>query len=185
MIVGYARVSTRGQDLTLQREALRGAACERIFQEKVSGKRADNRKQLSRLLGKIERGDVVIATKLDRIARSTRDLLNIIHSINEAGAQFKSLGDPWCDTTTPHGRLLLTVLAGLAEFERELIISRTSAGIEHAREIGKTFGRPVKLTDNQRKLVAERHARGETLEELATAFRCGKATVFRAVHASV
>jgi len=180
--IGYARVSTKGQDLTIQRSTLQEAGCQKIYEEKMSGSRADNRRQLGRALNSLEAGDVLIVTKLDRIARSARDLQNIVHSIGEAGAQFKSLGDTWCDTTTMHGKLVLTIMAGIAEFERSLIMERTQAGIEHAREIGKTFGRPVKLTPNQRTLVAERHARGETLEELAAAFHVGKATVHRALH---
>jgi DNA invertase Pin-like site-specific DNA recombinase len=179
-VIGYARVSTNGQDLTFQVQALREAGCTRIWEEKKSGARCD-RPKLVRLLRDLSAGDTLLVTRLDRLARSTRDLLNIVHQIDEAGAQFRSLSDAWCDTTTPHGKLILTVLGGLAEFERSLIMARTKAGIEHAREIGKTFGRPRKLNERQRLLIAERRARGETFEEIAEAFGVGVATVYRVV----
>src|SRR6266481_2936371 len=117
---GYARVSTDGQSLAAQLAELKAAKCERIYQEKISGARAD-RKQLNRLIAELDRGDVLVVTRLDRLARSTRDLLNLLGAVAEKGAGFKSLRDTWADTTTAHGRLMLTVLGGLAEFERELI----------------------------------------------------------------
>jgi DNA invertase Pin-like site-specific DNA recombinase len=178
-IIGYARVSTNGQDLTLQVQALRETGCTKIWEEKKSGARAD-RPKLARLLRELASGDTLLVTRLDRLARSTRDLLNIIHQIDEAGAEFRSLADAWCDTTTPHGKLILTVLGGLAEFERSLILARTKAGIEHARDIGKTFGRPRKLTERQRLMIAERRAKGETMEQIAEAFGVGVATIYRA-----
>ena len=110
-IYGYARVSTDGQTLDSQDEALKAAGCENIFREKVSGARAD-RPQLQRLLAAIGSGDVLVVTRLDRLARSTRDLLNILDTLAKRGAAFRSLSDQWADTTTPHGRLMLTVLGG-------------------------------------------------------------------------
>jgi DNA invertase Pin-like site-specific DNA recombinase len=177
---GYARVSTKEQDLTLQNDALRAAGCTRIFAEKMSGARAD-RPQLARLLKALEPGDQIIVTRLDRLARSTLDLLNTIDVITKAGAQFRSLADTWCDTTTAHGKLILTVLAGLSEFERSLIMARTQAGIDRARELGVAFGRPVKLNPKQRRMIAERYAQGETMAALASAFSVGEATVWRAL----
>jgi len=117
-IYGYARVSTDGQDLAAQREHLTAAGVERIYAEKVSGSavKLSDRRELERLLRVIGPGDVVVISKLDRLARSTRDLLNILHRIGEAGASFKSLGDAWADTTTAHGRLLLTMLGGIADY---------------------------------------------------------------------
>jgi DNA invertase Pin-like site-specific DNA recombinase len=126
-IVGYARVSTRDQDLAGQLAELKAAGCELVYREKVSGATSD-RKELARLVRKLERGDTVIVTRLDRLARSTRDLLNILDEIGKAGAGFRSIKDTWADTTTSHGRLMLTILGGLAEFERELIKDRTDAG---------------------------------------------------------
>ena len=131
-IYGYARVSTDGQSLAAQFAELKAAKCVKIFQEKISGARSD-RKQLMRLMGVLAKGDVLVVTRLDRLARSTRDLLNLLGTIAEKGAGFKSLRDTWADTTTAHGRLMLTVLGGLAEFERELIRTRTGEGRERAK----------------------------------------------------
>ena len=146
MIVGYARVSTDGQSLEAQHAALAAAGAERVFAEKQSGIKTD-RAALARCMRSLEAGDVLLVTKLDRLARSTRDLLNTLAAIGEAGASFKSLGDPWADTTTPHGRLMLTVLGGLAEFERHLILSRTNEGGVRAKARGVKFGRKPSLTD--------------------------------------
>jgi DNA invertase Pin-like site-specific DNA recombinase len=117
MIVGYARVSTDGQTLDAQHSALTVAGAERVFAEKVSGA-VTERKALARAIAALAPGDVLLVTRLDRLARSTRDLLNVLDAIAKAGAGFKSLADAWADTTTAHGRLMLTVLGGLAEFER-------------------------------------------------------------------
>src|SRR5262249_40278732 len=124
---GYARVSTDGQTLASQDAQLHEAGCAEVYSEKVSGAKTD-RAELRKLLKRLEPGDVLIVTRLDRLARSTRDLLNILDEIAKAGAGFRSLADTWADTTTPHGRLMLTILGGLAEFERELIRARTSEG---------------------------------------------------------
>src|SRR5215469_7785868 len=180
-ITGYARVSTRDQDLTLQQEALHAAGCTKLYCEKMSGFRSD-RPKLARLLNAVAPGDVVVVTRLDRLARSTLDLLHTIDVITKAGAQFRSLADTWCDTTTPHGKLILTVLAGLAEFERSLIMARTQAGIQRARERGVAFGRPTKLNPKQRRMIAERYAAGETAAALAQEFDVGEATVWRALN---
>ena len=121
-VYGYARVSTEGQSLSAQVAELNAAGAQRVFSEKINGARSD-RKQLKRLLSEFDEGDILIVTRLDRLARSTRDLLNILAAIGEAKASFRSLHDTWADTTTPHGRLILTVLGGLAEFERHLIVA--------------------------------------------------------------
>src|SRR6516164_1604245 len=139
-IIGYARVSTDGQSLQSQTEALHSAHCERIFAEKLSGAYSD-RPQLARALAALAQGDTLVVVKLDRLARSTRDLLNTLDTIGKIGASFKSLNDPWADTTTPHGRLMLTVLGGLAEFERHLILTRTAEGRTRAQASGVRFGR--------------------------------------------
>lgn len=180
-ILGYARVSTNGQTLEIQHEALKGAGCAKIYAEKLSGARADNRPQLDRMLRALRPGDVVVVTRLDRLARSTRDLLNILDNVTASGASFKSLADAWCDTTTAHGKLLITILGGLAEFERSLILSRTKSGIERARSNGVTFGRPVKLTARQRQLAAERYAAGETMALIAGDLGVSEATISRAL----
>ncbi len=127
MIYGYARVSTDGQSVTAQVAALTKHGAGKVFREVASGAKTD-RAQLRRLLDQLDAGDVLMVTRLDRLARSTRDLLNTLAAITDKKAGFRSLGDAWADTTTPHGRLMLTVLGGLAEFERELIRARTSEG---------------------------------------------------------
>jgi DNA invertase Pin-like site-specific DNA recombinase len=124
MIYGYARVSTEGQSVAAQVAALTDAGAQRIYKEVASGAKTD-RAQLHRLLNALDEGDVLLVTRLDRLARSTRDLLNTLAAVTGRKAGFRSLGDAWADTTTPHGRLMLTVLGGLAEFERELIRTRT------------------------------------------------------------
>jgi DNA invertase Pin-like site-specific DNA recombinase len=118
-------------------------------------------------------------TKLDRLARSNRDLLNTLATIGEAGASFKSLGDPWADTTTPHGRLMLTVLGGLAEFERHLILSRTDEGRKQAKARGIKFGRKPKLTKHQREEASARKRNGETLTATAKSYNVSYMTICR------
>ncbi len=133
MFIGYARVSTDDQDLTAQRATLKEAGCKRIYEEKLSGAKRD-RPELARLLDHMRDGDVVVVARLDRLARSTRDLLEIAEQLKDAGAGLRSLAEPWADTTSPAGRMVLTVFAGIAEFERALIHQRTSAGRTQAKK---------------------------------------------------
>ncbi len=175
---GYARVSTEGQTLDAQIAQLRAAGCAKIYREKISGARSD-RDQLRRVLNTLEAGDVLIVTRLDRLARSTRDLLNIIESIAEREAAFRSLDDAWADTTTPHGRLMLTVLGGLAEFERELIRIRTGEGRKRAKARGVRLGRRPKLTPHQRKEAIARRDAGEPLTEIARTYNVSHSTISR------
>src|SRR5262245_59464267 len=165
-VYGYARVSTNGQTLASQDAELHAAGAAKIYAEKMSGARTD-RPELAKLLKRLDAGDVLLVTRLDRLARSTRDLLNILDVIGKAGAGFKSLADPWADTTTPHGRLMLTVLGGLAEFERALILARTGDGRARAKAKGVKFGRPRKLTAHQRREAMERLAEGAVQADLA------------------
>ena len=160
MIVGYARVSTDGQTLDAQQAALAAAGAEKIFAEKISGAVTD-RKALAKAIAALGPGDLLLVTRLDRLARSTRDLLNVLDAVGKAGAGFKSLADTWADTTTPHGRLMLTVLGGLAEFERELIKARTDEGRKRAQARGVKFGRRGKLTLHQRQEALARRQAGE------------------------
>jgi DNA invertase Pin-like site-specific DNA recombinase len=179
MKYGYARVSTGGQSVAAQVAALRQAGAEKVFKETASGARTD-RAQLRRLLNALEKGDVLIVTRLDRLARSTRDLLNILATIAEKKAGFRSLGDTWADTTTAHGRLMLTVLAGLAEFERELIRARTSEGRARAKARGVKLGRKFKLTLHQRKEALARRERGkESQTEIARSYNVSHSTISR------
>jgi DNA invertase Pin-like site-specific DNA recombinase len=175
---GYARVSSDGQSLDAQRESLVSAGCTKIFAEKVSGAITD-RKQLSRLLHTLAVGDTVIVTRLDRLARSTRDLLNTLDTIAKAGAKFKSIGDPWADTTTPHGKLMLTVLGGLAEFERSLIRSRCAEGIKRAKDRGDHLGRPAKLNPHQVREALARRDAGEAIVDIARTFDVHHSTISR------
>ncbi|MBR1197800.1 recombinase family protein [Bradyrhizobium sp. AUGA SZCCT0158] len=175
---GYARVSTDGQSLAAQFAELKAAKCTKIFQEKISGARSD-RKQLMRLVAVLTKGDVLVVTRLDRLARSTRDLLNLLATIADKGAGFRSLGDVWADTTTAHGRLMLTVLGGLAEFERELIRSRTGEGRERAKARGVILGRKPKLTTHQRKEAILRREAGEVLTDIARSYNVSHSTISR------
>ena len=155
MIKGYARVSTDGQ--TAQRD----------------------RPALERCLGSLEPGDMVVVTKLDRLGRSVRELLNLLADLDQKGVGFKSLGDPWCDTTTAHGRLMLTVLGGLAEFERELIRTRTGEGRERAKARGVILGRKPKLTGHQRREAIARREAGEVLTDIARSYNVSHSTISR------
>ena len=178
MIVGYARVSTDCQTLDVQQAALREAGATRVFSEKVSGAKT-HRAQLAKALALLTPGDTLVVCKLDRLARSTRDLLNTLAAVGEAGATFKSLGDGWADTTTPHGRLMLTVLGGLAEFERHLILARTSEGRQRAQARGVRFGRKQKLTAHQQQEALARRAAGEALVDIARSYAVSHSTISR------
>jgi DNA invertase Pin-like site-specific DNA recombinase len=177
-IYGYARVSTDGQTLDAQQTALRAAGATRVFSEKETGTKTD-RLALARAVRALEAGDVLLVTKLDRLARSTRDLLNTLATIGERGASFKSLGDTWADTTTPHGKLMITILGGLAEFERHLILSRTSEGRDRAKARGVKFGRKPKLTRHQRNQALARREAGEPLTEIAKTYNVSHMTISR------
>jgi DNA invertase Pin-like site-specific DNA recombinase len=168
-IIGYARVSTQDQDLSGQLEALKAAGATRIFREKVSGARAD-RPELAKLMAILKPGDIVQVTKLDRLGRSTRELLDLIERISNAGASFRSLGDPLWDTSSSQGRLLSTLLAAIAEFERDLIRERTGDGRKRAMAKGVKFGRKPKLSEFQRHEAIKRRAAGETLAEIAKSY---------------
>jgi len=177
-LLGYARVSTDGQSLTAQIGELKAAGCFEVYQEKIGGAARD-RKQLKRLLARLEPDDVLVVTRLDRLARSTRDLLNLLAEITTKGAGFRSLRDNWANTTTPHGRLMLTVLGGLAEFERELIQSRTGEGRARAKARGVVMGRRPKLTPHQRREVIARRDAGELVEDLARSYGVHHSTISR------
>ena len=177
MIYGYARVSTNGQDSSQEAELL-AAGCAKVFKEKVSGAKTD-RAELAKVIRRLEPGDVLVVTRLDRLARSTRDLLNVLAMVSEHGAGFRSLKDTWADTTTPHGRLMLTVLGGLAEFERELNRARTGEGRKRAKDRGVKFGRPTALTPHQRQEALQRLANGNAQADVARTFNVSQATISR------
>ena len=179
--VGYARVSSTDQDFDGQIERLKAAGCDRVFAEKASGKSTNGRHELGKAVKALRPGDVLVTVKLDRLARSIRDLLRLLDDVKAAGARFRALDDPWCDTTTPQGELILTVMGGLAEFERKLIRQRCAEGIERAKAKGTQFGRKAALDPGQRKRIAERYGAGETMAELARDYGCGEATIWRAL----
>src|SRR5258705_4147196 len=168
-ILGYARVSTQDQDLSGQLKALTAAGATPIFREKISGARAD-RPQLAKLMAALQPGDIVQVTKLDRLGRSTRELLDLIERISKAGASFRSLGDPLWDTSSSQGRLLSTLLAAIAEFERDLSRQRTGDGRKRAMAKGVKFGRKPNRHDFQRQKAIKRRAAGETLAEIAKSY---------------
>jgi len=178
--IGYARVSTVGQTLDSQLEQLRKAGCNgrNIYKEKVTGARPD-RRELLRMLNRLAPGDVVTVTRIDRLARSTFDLFGIVKRIVDAKAQFRSLAEPWADTDTSTGRLMLAVLGGLADVERDLIRTRTAEGRSRAKAQGKHMGRPPSLTPAQQKEAIRRRARGATLQELARSYNVSRATISR------
>jgi len=178
MIVGYARVSTDGQSLDAQHSALQSAGAARVFAEKQSGVKT-NRAALARAIAALGQGDVLLVTRLDRLARSTRDLLNVLDAVGKAGAGFRSLADTWCDTSSAHGGLMLTVLGGLAEFERELIKARTEEGRKRAQARGVRFGRKLKLTKHQKDEALARREAGEPLVEIARSYAVSHSTISR------
>ncbi|MBF0305339.1 MAG: recombinase family protein [Alphaproteobacteria bacterium] len=178
MIYGYARVSTDGQSVEAQVSALTAAGAGKVFREVASGAKTD-RAQLKRALDALNASDVLVVTRLDRLARSTRDLLNTLAAITAKGAGFRSLGDGWADTTTPHGRLLLTVLGGLAEFERDLIRTRTGEGRARAKARGVKLGRPPKLTPHQVREAILRCDNGEALTDIARTYNVSHSTISR------
>jgi DNA invertase Pin-like site-specific DNA recombinase len=179
MKYGYARVSTDGQSVAAQVAALKAAGAGQVFREVASGAKTD-RAQLRKAIAALCTGDVLMVTRLDRLARSTRDLLNTLAAITARKAGFRSLGDTWADTTTSHGRLMVTVLGGLAEFERDLIRTRTGEGRARAVERGVKMGRPHKLTPHQKKEAIKRRDWGdESLTEIGRSYNVSAATISR------
>src|ERR1700686_4395227 len=182
-LLGYARVSTYGQTLDAQLEQLRGAGCSKIYREKVTGAHSD-RRELLKMLHALAPGDVVTVTRIDRLARSTFDLFAIVKRIVDSKAQFRSLAEPWADTGTSTGRLMLAVLGGLADVERDLIRTRTAEGRSRAKALGKQMGRPPALTPAQQKEATRRRAQGATLQELADSYDRSISTMGRATRAA-
>ena len=178
MIVGYARVSTDGQTLDAQEAALKAAGATRVYSEKISGTVTD-RRALARAIAALGQGDTLLVTRLDRLARSTRDLLNVLAAIADKGAGFRSLADTWADTTTPHGKLMITVLGGLAEFERSLILARTGEGRARAMARGVRFGRKPKLSPFQIAEALRRREAGESLTDIARTYGVNHSTISR------
>ncbi len=176
--LGYARVSTYGQTLDTQLAQLRKEGCAKVYREKASGAQAD-RRELLKVLKAVGPGDVVTVTRIDRLARSTFDLFAIVKQIVDAGGQFRSLAEPWADTSTSTGRLMIAVLGGLADVERDLIRTRMAEGRSRAKARGQPMGRPPKLSLAQQAEARRRRAEGATLTELAKSYNVGVATISR------
>ena len=179
MIIGYARVSTDDQNLDAQTDALTAAGAERIFSDKISGAKRD-RPELGKLLDQLRPGDVVVVAKYDRLARSLRDLLDLVETIKDRGAGFRSLAED-IDTTTPAGRLVFHVFASIAQFERERIAERTKEGLQAAKARGRVGGRPPALTADQKAEVRRmRDDEHRHVSEIARLFKVSERTVRRA-----
>ena len=181
MKLGYARVSTKDQTLNTQLEHLQNAGCEMFFEEKISGA-VRARPKLEALLQQIRKDDVLVVTKLDRLARSTAELLRISEILNEKEAGIQSLDEPWADTTTPADKMIMTVFGGIAEFERTLILSRTQEGREAAQARGVAFGRPGKLKSDQKNLARELVKEGQSISAVARTFNVHPATIYRCIN---
>jgi DNA invertase Pin-like site-specific DNA recombinase len=178
-LIGYARVSTYGQSLDAQLDQLHAAGCASIYREKMSGARSD-RRELLRLLKAVTPGHVVVVTRIDRLARSTFDLFAIVKRIVDVGGSFRSLAEPWADTSTSTGRLMIAVLGGLADVERDLIKTRTAEGRARAMTRGQHMGRPSKLTTAQITEARQRREQGATLSELARSYDVSLSAISRA-----
>ena len=178
MKIGYARVSTKEQSLDIQIKALQRAGCKLIYQEKVSGV-GRTRPEFEKMMQQIRKDDVLIIWRLDRLARSTRILLETVEKLSELGASFKSLEEPWADTTSATGRLVMTFFSGMAEFERDLIRDRTEVGRRAALGRGVKFGRPIKLTDEQLKQARTLLKRGKSIRYVADIFGVHFTTLYR------
>ena len=178
MKIGYARVSTEEQNLDMQLTTLKQVGCNRIYKDKASGA-GRQRPEFNHMLEQLREGDVIIVWKLDRLARSTKILLETIDRVIEAGARFQSLSEPWADTTSPGGKMVMTVFAGIAEFERDLIRERTSAGRQAAIKRGVRFGRPHALTVEQKKLALRLIREGKSVKQVADTFGVHFTTVYR------
>ncbi len=182
MLIGYARVSTQDQNLTLQREALINAGCEKVFEDKVSGTRAD-RPGLSKTLEMLREGDTLVVWKLDRLGRSVKQLVDMVSELNKQGIQFKSLTDS-IDTGTTSGRFFFHVMASLAEMERELTIERTRAGLEVAKKLGRKGGRKPKMTDSKIESAKKLLSSGVPPKEVAKNIGVSVSTLYRWLPAS-
>jgi DNA invertase Pin-like site-specific DNA recombinase len=178
MKIGYARVSTTEQHLDVQLSELKKAGCEKIYKEKITGTH-QNRPELLLMIDQLRKGDEVIVWKLDRLARSTRDLLEICDRIGAAKASFRSLSESWADTTTAGGKMILTVFAGIAEFERDLIVERTASGRIAAKKRGVKFGRPGKLQPEQLSAIKSLLDQGKSVKDVADAFKTHPSTIYR------
>lgn len=182
MLIGYARVSTQDQNLDLQVEALTKAGCKKIFDDKISGSRAE-RPGLTKALEMLREDDTLVVWKLDRLGRSVKNLVNLVGELHKQGIQFKSLTDA-IDTGTPSGRFFFHVMASLAEMERELTVERTRAGLEVARQLGRTGGRKRQMTDSKIESAKKLLANGIPPRDVAKNLGVSVPTLYRWIPAS-
>ena len=182
MLIGYARVSTQDQNLDLQRQALEQAGCKKIYEDKLSGSRAD-RPGLAQALDMLREGDTLVVWKLDRLGRSVKQLVDLVGQLHKENVQFKSLTDS-IDTSTPSGRFFFHVMASLAEMERELIIERTRAGLAIARQLGRTGGRKRQMTDSKIESAKKLLASGVPPRDVAKNLGVSIPTLYRWLPAS-
>lgn len=181
MIFGYARVSTQEQNLDRQLDALTKAGVEEIIQEKMTGTKAD-RPALNKLLDKLRNGDVIVVTDLTRLSRSTKDLFNLVEQIEKNGANIKSLKESWLDTTTPQGKLMFTFMAGISQFERDLISQRTKEGLAAARARGRKGGRRPKLDAAKKKAIYDLYNQKTTpIKDICNMFNISKPTLYKVI----
>ena len=182
MLIGYARVSTQDQNLELQFDALNKSGCNKIFEDRVSGSRAD-RPGLNKLLEMLREGDTLVVWKLDRLGRSVKNLVDLVVELHKRGVQFKSLTDS-IDTGTPSGRFFFHVMASLAQMERELTIERTRAGLEVARQLGRKGGRKRLMTDSKIKSAKKLLANGTPPRDVAKNLGVSIPTLYRWIPAA-
>ena len=178
IIIGYARVSTVDQNLDRQLDSLNANGSEKIFTEKVTGKKSD-RPELLRMMEQLRDGDVVIISELTRLSRSTKDLFTIVEQIQSKGANIRSLKETWLDTTTPHGKLMFVIFAGLSQFEADLTAQRTREGLAAARARGRLGGRP-KVTFDKTNMAMKMYDSGDfTVAEICRSCNIGRTTLYR------
>jgi len=183
VLIGYARVSTQDQNLGLQIEALTKAECQKIFDDKISGSRAE-RPGLAKALEMLREGDTLVVWKLDRLGRSVKNLVDLVGELHKKGIQFKSLTDA-IDTATPSGRFFFHVMASLAEMERELTVERTRAGLEIARQLGRPGGRKRQMTDSKIESAKKLLASGVPPRDVAKNLGVSIPTLYRRLPASI
>lgn len=183
MIIGYARVSTQEQNLNRQIDILKENGAENIFQEKITGTKRE-RQELNKMLDSLESGDVVIVAELTRLSRSTKDLFEIVETIEKKGASIKSLKETWLDTTTPQGKLLFTIFAGLSQFERDLIADRTKQGLVSAKKRGAKLGRPNKFQEKKETILQMYNSNDYSINDIISATGISKTSLYRLVNAT-
>ena len=178
MKIGYARVSTNDQNLNRQLDQLFEYGCERIFQEKITGSQKE-RPELERMIDILRNGDTVVITELTRLSRSVKDLFEIVETIHSRRADIKSLKEPWLDTTTPQGKLLFTIFAGISQFDRDIIRQRTMEGLSSARARGRKGGRPRKSSQGIELALKMYDSNDYSISEIESATGVSKSTLYR------